>query len=64
MDADIRCRLLAAQLAVAFADGRPATVDDVMDAACAFYDFLTADFGAEEDEDDEPAPDNAQSYPN
>lgn len=63
MDEDFRCRLLAAQLAVAFSENRPATVEDVMDAACAFYDFLTADFGAEE-EDDDPAPDNAQSYPN
>jgi hypothetical protein len=59
MNDDVRLRLLACQLAVSFSENRPASIDDVIDTTLAFYDFLTADLDAEEED---AAPDNAQVY--
>ncbi len=65
MNADIALRLIAAELAVSMHEGRPATIENIMDATWAFYDFLTADLSeGEEGDEDDAAPDNAQTYAN
>lgn len=65
MNADIALRLIAAELAVSMHEGRPANLETVMEATWAFYDFLTADLSeGEEGDEEEAAPDNAQTYAN
>jgi hypothetical protein len=64
MEQDQVVRLLALKMAMELHAGRLSSSTDVVAAAFTFYDFLTAEFVEVEADEDEAAPDNAQSYPN